>query len=277
MTARFSSAETRLWRSQTWIIAKSEVRRTLFSRRSLAVYLLVAMPLALMVLRAIFMPDSLRVNAPDATNEFAEVFFFFILRFVVFFANAVIFVRLFRGEMLERSLHYTLLAPIRRGVLVAGKYLGGVLSATLLLVPATALTYLLVFLPHGRAGLTLMLSAAGIVNLLTYLLIVLLASFAYGALFMLAGLYFKNPMIPALIFLGWEMLTPFLPPLLKSLSFVHYLASFVPVPVTLGAFTILARPVSWWFALFALLMSSAVLVFLASRAARRLEVTYSAE
>jgi ABC-type transport system involved in multi-copper enzyme maturation permease subunit len=277
MTARFSSAETRLWRSQTWIIAKSEVRRTLFSRRSLAVYLLVAMPLALMVLRAIFMPDSLRVNAPDATNEFAEVFFFFILRFVIFFANAVIFVRLFRGEMLERSLHYTLLAPIRRGVLVTGKYLGGVLSATLLLVPATALTYLLVFLPHGRAGLTLMLSAAGIVNLLTYLLIVLLASFAYGALFMLAGLYFKNPMIPALIFLGWEMLTPFLPPLLKSLSFVHYLASFVPVPVTLGVFTILARPVSWWFALFALLMSSAVLVFLASRAARRLEVTYSAE
>jgi ABC-type transport system involved in multi-copper enzyme maturation permease subunit len=277
MTARFSSAETRLWRSQIWTIAKSEVRRTLFSRRSLAVYLLVAMPLALMVLRAIFMPDTLRVNAPDATNEFAEVFFFFILRFVVFFANAVIFVRLFRGEMLERSLHYTLLAPIRRGVLVTGKYLGGVLSATLLLVPATALTYLLVFLPHGRAGLTLMLSAAGIANLLTYLLIVILACFAYGALFMLAGLYFKNPMIPALIFLGWEMLTPFLPPLLKSLSFVHYLASFVPVPVTLGAFAILARPVSWWVAFPALLLSAALLVYLASRAARKLEVTYSAE
>jgi len=277
MTARFSSAETRLWRSQIWTIAKSEVRRTLFSRRSLAVYLLVAMPLALMVLRAIFMPDTLRVNAPDATNEFAEVFFFFILRFVVFFANAVIFVRLFRGEMLERSLHYTLLAPIRRGVLVTGKYLGGVLSATLLLVPATALTYLLVFLPHGRAGLTLMLSAPGIANLLTYLLIVILACFAYGALFMLAGLYFKNPMIPALIFLGWEMLTPFLPPLLKSLSFVHYLASFVPVPVTLGAFAILARPMSWWVAFPALLLSAAFLVYLASRAARKLEVTYSAE
>lgn len=277
MTAYLSSAKTRLWRSQIWTIAKFEVRRTLFSRRSLAVYLLVAMPLALMVLRAIFMPDSLRVNAPDATNEFAEVFFFFILRFVVFFANAVIFVRLFRGEILERSLHYTLLAPIRRGVLVTGKYLGGVLSATLLLGPATALTYLLVFLPHGRAGLTLMLSAAGIANLLTYLLIVILACFAYGALFMLAGLYFKNPMIPALIFLGWEMLTPFLPALLKSLSFVHYLASFVPVPVTLGAFAILARPVSWWVAFPALLLSAALLVYLASRAARRLEVTYSAE
>jgi ABC-type transport system involved in multi-copper enzyme maturation permease subunit len=269
--------EARGWRSQIWTIATSEVRRTLFSRRSFAVCLLVAMPLALMVLRAIFMPDSLRVNAADATTEFAEVFHFFLLRFVVFFANAMIFVRLFRGEILEKSLHYTLLAPIRRGVLVLGKYLGGVLSAVLLLAPATALTYLLVYLPHGRAGLSLMSSATGVGNLLAYLLIVVLACFAYGALFMLAGLYFKNPMVPALIFLGWETLTPFLPALLKSLSFVHYLVSFAPVPVSLGAFALLARPVAGWVALLALLASSAVLVFLASRAARRLEVTYSAE
>ncbi|MBD3871687.1 MAG: hypothetical protein IFK91_02040, partial [Acidobacteria bacterium] len=230
-----------------------------------------------MVLRAIFMPDTLRVNAPDATTEFAEVFHFFLLRFVVFFANAMIFVRLFRGEILEKSLHYTLLAPIHRGVLVLGKYLGGVLSAVLLLAPATALTYLLVYLPHGHAGLSLMSSATGVGNLLAYLLIVVLACFAYGALFMLAGLYFKNPMVPALIFLGWETLTPFLPALLKSLSFVHYLVSFAPVPVSLGAFALLARPVAGWVALLALLASSAVLVFLASRAARRLEVTYSAE
>jgi len=180
--------EARVWRSQIWTIAKSEVRRTLFSRRSFAVYLLVAMPLALMLLRAIFMPDTLRVNAPDATTEFAEVFHFFLLRFVVFFANAMIFVRLFRGEILEKSLHYTLLAPIRRDVLVLGKYLGGVLSAVLLLVPATTLTYLLVYLPHGRAGLSLMSSAAGVSSLLAYLVIVVLACFAYGALFMLAGL-----------------------------------------------------------------------------------------
>jgi len=271
------STDARVWRRQMWTITKSEVHRTLFSRRSFAVYLLVAMPLALMVLRAIFMPDTLRVNAPDATTEFAKVFHFFLLRFVVFFANAMIFVRLFRGEILEKSLHYTLLAPIRRGVLVLGKYLGGVLSAVMLLAPATALTYLLVYLPHGRAGLSLMSSAAGVSSLLAYLLIVVLACFAYGALFMLAGLYFKNPMVPALIFLGWETLTPFLPALLKSLSFVHYLVSFAPVPVSLGAFALLARPVAGWVALLALLASSAVLVFLASRAARRLEVTYSAE
>jgi ABC-type transport system involved in multi-copper enzyme maturation permease subunit len=266
-----------VWRSQIWTVAKSEVGRALFSRRSLAVYLLVAMPLALMLLRALFMPSGLRANSTHAVTEFAEVFHIFFLRFVVFFANAMIFVRLFRGEILERSLHYTLLAPIRRDVLVVGKYLGGVLAASLILVPTTVLTYLLVYLPHGAGGLEIMMSAGSMGHILRYLLIVVLACFAYGSLFMLAGLFFKNPMVPAVLFLGWEVLTPFLPALLKALSFVHYLVSFAPVPVSLGAFALLARPVSWWVAVLALLLSSAILVYLASLVAKRLEVTYSVD
>jgi ABC-type transport system involved in multi-copper enzyme maturation permease subunit len=264
-------------RRQIWTVAKNEIRRSLFSRRSLAVYLLVGMPLALMLLRALFMPGSARAHASIATNEFAEVFHFFLLRFVVFFANAMIFVRLFRGEMLEKSLHYTLLAPMPRTVLVAGKYLGGFLSACLVLVPTTALTYVLVYLPHGPAGVQMMFSGTGSANLASYALIVVLACLAYGALFMLAGLFFKNPMVPAVLFLGWETLTPFLPTFLKVLSFVHYLVSFTPVPVSLGAFALLASPVPRWIAFLALIVSSAVLVFLASRVARRLEVTYSAD
>ena len=264
-------------RRQVFTIARQDVRRSLFSRRSLAVYLLVGMPLALMLLRALFMPESMRADATHATTEFAEVFHFFLLRFVVFFANALIFVRLFRGEILEKSLHYTLLAPLSRTVLVIGKYLGGFVSASLILMFTTSLTYVLVYLPHGSTGIQLMLSGSGIANLASYLVIVVLACFAYGALFMLAGLFFKNPMVPAIIFLGWETLTPFLPTFLKILSFVHYLVSFAPVPVSLGAFALLARPVPGWIALLALFVSSAALVFIASRVARNLEVTYSAD
>ena len=258
-------------------VAGNEIQRTLFGRRGLAVYLLVAMPLALMLLRALFMPGSLRAKPTQATTEFAEMFYFFFLRFVVFFANALIFVRLFRGEILEKSFHYTLLAPLRREVLVLGKYLGGVLSAIFFLVPATALTYALVYLPHGSAGLQLVLSGEGLSNLASYLLIVVLSCFAYGAFFMLAGLFFKNPMVPAVLFLGWETLTPFLPPLLKTLSIVHYLASFMPVPVTLGAFALLSMPVAWWVALLTLCFLSSALVFVATRVAHGLEVTYSAD
>ncbi len=266
-----------LWKIQIRAIAWTEIRRTLFSKRSLAIYLLVAMPLLLMLLRAFFMPSSSRADFTDGTTEFAEVFHFFLLRFIIFFTNAVIFVRLFRGEILEQSLHYTLLAPIKRGVLVAGKYLGGVLSAVLILVPTVVLTYALVYLPHGSPGIRFMLSGASLGHLAAYVLITVLACMAYGAFFMLAGLFFKNPMVPAVVFLGWETLTAFLPALLKSLSIVHYLASFTPVPVTLGAFALLARPVAWWVALLALFVLSAALVYLATLVARRLEVTYSAD
>jgi ABC-type transport system involved in multi-copper enzyme maturation permease subunit len=265
------------WRNQIKTLAWNELRRSLFSRRSLPLYLLVAMPLVLMALRAVFLPEAARVDPSKATVEFAEVFLFFLLRFIVFFANAVIFVRLFRGEILERSLHYTLLAPVPREVLVLGKYLGGVLSAVLLLVPTICASYFLTYLPHGAPGLQLMVSSSGLGILARYILIVVLASCAYGGLFILAGLYFKNPMVPAILFLGWETLTPFLPAFLKSLSFVHYLVSFAPVPVSLGAFALLARPVAWWLALLALLGSTAVLLFLAGRVAARLEVTYSAD
>ncbi len=120
------------------------------------------MPLILMLLRALFMPSSSRADFTDGTTEFAEVFHFFLLRFIIFFANAVIFVRLFRGEILEQSFHYTLLAPIRRDVLVAGKYIGGILSAVLILVPTVILTYVLVYLPHGGPGVRFMLSGASI-------------------------------------------------------------------------------------------------------------------
>lgn len=269
--------EKRIRRIQIWTIAKNEVLRNLLSRRSLPLLLLVGMPLALMLLRVLFMPESLRANASRATTEFAEVFHFFLLRFVVFFANALIFVRLFRGEILEQSLHYTLLAPLPRKVLVFGKYLGGLLSAVLLLVPATALTYFLVFLPHGANGLSLMSSGTSLGQLARYELIVVLACFSYGALFLLAGLFFKNPMVPAVLFLGWELLTPFLPQLLKSLSLVHYLVSFAPVPVSVAAFAILAQPVAWWTALTALAIATAVLIYLAIRVAAKLEISYSAD
>ncbi len=268
---------TRIRRLQTRTVAIAEIRRSLFSPRALPLFLLVGMPMVLMVLRALFIPESQRANPSHATTEYAEVFNFFLLRFVVFFANALIFVRLFRGEILEQSLHHTLLAPLNRNVLVVGKYLGGVLSAVLVLVPATALTYLLVYLPHGARGFAIMFSGAGLAHLASYLLIVTLACISYGALFLLAGLFFKNPIIPAVLFLGWELLTPFLPQLLKYLSLVHYLVSFTPVPVTVAAFAILAQPVAWWVALLALAAATAVLVWLASRVARNLEISYSAD
>jgi ABC-type transport system involved in multi-copper enzyme maturation permease subunit len=266
-----------LWRRQAAAVTRHEIGRSIFSRRVLPVLLLLAMPLSLAGLRALFLPAGQRLDLGHSTADFAQMFALFHLRFVVFFACAVLFAKLFRGEILERSLHYSLLAPLDRAVLVAGKYLGGLLAAWLLLLPSTALTFVLFHVPHGAAGIRQVLSATGAAHLAGYLAVVALACCAYGALFLLAGLYFGNPMVPGLLFLGWEVATPFLPPVLKALSFVHYLSSLLPVPPSLGPLALLTRPVDPWLAGIGLLAVTTVLLVLAVRTARRLEVTYAAE
>ena len=158
-----------LWRRQAWAVARHEVSRSVFSRRSLPVYGLAAMPIVVTLLRALFYPERHQAHIGGSTTEFAQIFYFFILRFVVFVANALLFVRLFRGEILERSLHYTLLAPVRREVLVVGKYVGGVVSATAILLPTTAVTFVLMYLPHLGLGVGTVFTADILSHLFQYL------------------------------------------------------------------------------------------------------------
>ncbi|MCU0302895.1 MAG: hypothetical protein MUC56_02400 [Thermoanaerobaculales bacterium] len=266
-----------LWRRQVAVLARQEVGRSLISRRSLAPYLLIAMPVGIALIRALFMSESQRASVGHTTTELAQIFHFFILRFIVFFAVAQVFVRLVRGEILERSFHYHLLVPVRREVLAVGKYLGGLATAAAILGIGVTATVLLAYSPHGAAGLDHLLSRRGLTELGAYLAVTVLASAAYGALFLLAGLFFRNPMVPAVLFLGWEIATPFLPGLLKLLSVVHYLGSLEPVPVSQGPFALIAQPVPPLIAVLALLAIAAALVAVAARAMRRLEITYSTE
>ncbi len=266
-----------LWRRQITILATQEIGRSIFSKRSLAVYLLAAMPLALALLRALFLPESQRAHSGHTTTEFAQVYHFFLLRFIVFFSAALLFVKLFRGEILERSLHYHLLAPVRREVLAVGKYIGGLLASASILGATVVLSIVLFYLPHGSAGMAHLMSARGLGEVFAYVATTVLACAAYGALFLLAGLFFKNPMVPAILFLGWEILTPFLPGFLKLLSIVHYLGSLEPVPISQGPFALMAQPVPWWLAVAALIGISVGLLALGAWKTRGLEITYSTE
>jgi len=241
------------------------------------VYLLAAMPIALALLRALFLPDSQRSHPGHTTTEFANVYHFFVLRFIVFFSAALLFVKLFRGEILERSLHYHLLAPVRREVLAVGKYFGGLVASAAILGATVVLTMVLFYLPHGSEGMAYLTSGSGLGDIFAYVVTAVLACAAYGALFMLAGLFFKNPMVPAVLFLGWEVLTPFLPGFLKILSIVHYLGSLEPVPISQGPFALMAQPVPVWLAVIALIAISGGLLALSAWKARGLEVTYSTE
>jgi hypothetical protein len=60
------------------------------------------------------------------------------------------------------------------------------------------------------------------------MMIALLASVGYGAVFLIAGLFFRNPVIPAAVVWVWENLNPFLPGFLKKISVIFYLKGLAP-------------------------------------------------
>ena len=141
-----------LWRRQIRVLARQEIGRSLLSKRILPILLLAAMPLVTGLGRSLFFLESQRAHPGHTTTEFAQLFHFFMLRFVVFFGAGMVFVKLFRGEILERSLHYHLLAPVRREVLAAEDGLKG-LEMAIEHIPNLIITDLMM---PGMNGIELM-------------------------------------------------------------------------------------------------------------------------
>ena len=182
---------------------------------------------------------------------------------------------LFRGEVVDKSLHYYFLSAVRREVLVVGKYLSGLIASCSLFLLSTAGAIFFLYLPRGfQANLDYIFNDSGLGQILDYLGITILACIGYGALFMVIGLIFRNPIIPALIVYGWEWINFLLPPVLKKISIIHYLHSLVPVPVNEGPLAIIGEPTPAWMAIAGMLMVTAVVLTLASLRIRRMEIRY---
>lgn len=264
---------------QTLAIIRLEIRKNFLSRRSLLLYLIAALPLLLLSMLAFFPPATEEMQNFNLLSQvYAAVYGGLILRTLVFFGCAWVFMNLFRGEVVDRSLHYYFLAPVRREVLVVGKYLSG-LIATILLFSITTVGSILIFffgiLPSESARH--FFDGAGASHLLAYLGVTILACIGYGAVFLIVGLFFRNPIIPGLVLYGWEWINFLLPPFLKKISVIHYLQSLVPVPMSEGPFAVLVEPTPAWISVPSLLLFTGVVLFLASLHIRRMEISYAGD
>lgn len=269
----------RLWLVQVASILRLETRKNFLSKRSLLIYALALVPVALLSVVAVFPPPARDwQDFKLAGFIYAVIYQALILRTVIFFGCAWIFMNLVRGEVIDRSLHYYFLAPVRREVLIVGKYFAGLLAALVFFGATTILSMVLVYVPHYRgAGVEFMLSAGGVAQALTYLGITALACVGYGAIFLVVGLFFRNPIIPALVVYGWEWLNFLLPPVLKKISVVHYLQSLLPVPLSEGPFAFLAEPTPAWISVPGLLLFTLLVLVLAGWRIRRMEISYGGE
>lgn len=267
-----------LWRRQIAAILRLEIRKNFTGRRSILMYLLTMLPVLIMAALVTVNADDIRENFGEATVIFANLYEGMILRTVIFFGCAWIFMNLFRGEVVDRSLHYYFLSPVKREVLVAGKYISGLVTSLVLFVLMTLLAIFFIYLPLGYSGaMNHLFDGPGMNQVLTYLGITVLACIGYGAAFLVIGLFFRNPIIPAIILYGWEFINFLLPPFLKKLSIIHYLHSLTPVPIPEGPFAIVAEPTSAWLTVPGLILVTIAVLVIASVRTRQMEIKYGGD
>jgi ABC-type transport system involved in multi-copper enzyme maturation permease subunit len=268
-----------LWTRQMLAVLRIELRKTVFGRRSIPVYFLTALPIfaiAVMVLLHGPVDNPVTGTLGAARTAYSIIYHTLILGAVVFFGCAWFFTNLFRGEVLDRSLHYYLLAPVRREVLVAGKYLSGLLTTVALFGGATLVSYLLLYVPFGlERAIEDFTAGPGMSHLAAYLGVTVLACLGYGSLFLILGLLFRNPILPVAAVMLWEFLHFLLPPALKKASVIYYLKGLVPISLPDGPLAVVVEPPPAWVSVLGILALTGVALVIAALVLRTIEIRYS--
>lgn len=272
------NAHWQLRMTQIAAVLRIELRKAIWMRRSIWIYLLALAPVGIIGIHVLFNHDT---ALQDDTNVWAGIFQLYYLRLGIFFGCMGLFTWLFRGEMVEKSLHYYFLAPLRREVLVAGKFLAGVVATVYIFGLSVLLSFALIYSHYGAEGRSFIFDGPGLGHLFAYLGVTALACVGYGSLFLALSLVFKNPILPGVSVLLWETIHAVLPSLLQKLSVMFYLKQLCPVPLPpegiMALFTVVAEPVPAWIAVPGLLgLCAAILVFACLRI-RRMEINYLAD
>lgn len=275
-----------LWFTQIAAILRLEMRKTFLSRRGLWVYLLALFPLVIFGGHTV--ESTIRHRMCDFgndTNIFASIFQVLDLRVVVFFGCLGIFMNLFRGEVLDRSLHYYFLAPVRREVLVVGKYLAGLIAAVMIFTTSTILQWVAMFAHFPSATLMNYLNDGnGWSHVIAYAATTAFGCVGYGSVFLLTGALFRNPIFPAAGILIWEGINSFLPAILQKFSVIYYLKSLVPITAPANAedapfvlLTVNADPVPAVVAIGGMILFTLLVIFVAALQVRRMEINYGTD
>jgi len=269
-----------LWWMQGRRLVRIEIRRNLFSWKASWIYFLAFVP-AVIILIHLLIDRHPASQLYDDTNILAGVVQFYYIRLGVFFGCLGIFSRLIRGEMVERSLHFYLLAPVRREVLLLAKFVAGSISAIFLFITAIVADFALMYSAFGAAGEDYVFHGPGLGQLEAYLVIVVLASIGYGSVFLLLSMMFRNPMPAAMLFLGWEVINPVMPSLLQKISVASYLGHLMPVNVPgegiFALLTVQTEPVPAWAAVVGLLIFIGIVLTYSCVRIRRLEIRYTTD
>ena len=270
-----------LWVRQFIAIYKIEFRKAAFTRRAYPCLTLAALPVLILSIAAwesATLDASVFETIENAREIYGQIFSLLMLSGVVFLGTASIFTTLLRGEVLDQSIHYYLLSPVRRGVIVLAKFTAGLSFALALFGLMTLIGFLLLYPPFGMGQLISdITNGIAIQQMGQYLGIIFLASMGYGSVFLATSLLFRNPLFPLVLIVGWETIHFILPPTLKLFSVIHYLKGLLPIPLDEGPLAVIVAPPPVWVSIVGMFALCAVMLFLTVQQMKRHELRYTDE
>ncbi|MEO8026141.1 MAG: hypothetical protein ABI823_06690, partial [Bryobacteraceae bacterium] len=166
-----------------------------------------------------------------------------------------------------------------------GKYLAGLIATVVIFGISTVVQLWALYGNLSPAQATEFWTRNGVSTLVAYLGVTALACMGYGAVFLVAGLVWRNPIIPAAALLVWEGANVFLPAALKKISIIHYLQSLCPIPASpsgdisppLRLLISITEPTAAPVAIIGLLIVTFAVLIVGAWRARRSAINYSTE
>ena len=190
-------------------------RRTAFMALAVGAPILLAVVTRLAIVNgtAVLTINGSRIGSQAIFDTAVSVLY---LRFIVPALGVFYGTSLIADEVEEKTITYLFTRPISRGAIVLGKYLAYLVGVAAVVLPSVALMFL-IMVPFANMGILFG-------KLLADLGVIALGLAAYGAVFLLAGVTFKRPLVGGLVFVfGWEPLALVLPGYLRHLTVAYYL------------------------------------------------------
>jgi ABC-type transport system involved in multi-copper enzyme maturation permease subunit len=163
--------------------------------------------------------EAIRMTGPAI---FGLMIWFFYIRFTVPVLGVFYGTSLMADEVEDKTITYLFTRPIRRGAVLAGKYLAYLGCTVFVVLPSVMLVYLLIVPMQGSLG-------ASFIDLVKDLVLLAVGLAVYGAVFAFVGAKFKRPLIIGLVFIfGWEQAALLFPGYLKQFTVAYYMQALVP-------------------------------------------------
>jgi len=206
-----------------WRVFELSLGEMLWSRRTIFMLLIAGSPVVLALVVRIVRSAGV-VTWPEGlapAGVFGMMVWVLFLRFIIPVLGVFYGTSLIADEVDDKTITYLFSRPVRRGAVLAGKFIAYLVCSTLVVSPSVMLVYFLV-VPVQEIG-------ASFVWLAADLGLTALGLAAYGSVFTLVGAFMRRPLVVGLVFaFVWEQLALAVPGYPRRLTVAYYLQGLVP-------------------------------------------------